>query len=356
VAVPNGLMNVSNGKFIAATNLNNGYTQWHWEVKNPINAYNITINIANYLHIQDTHNGLALDYYVLPENKQIATKHFKQVKPMLDCFEAKFGPYPFTEDGYKLIQTPYLGMEHQSGIAYGNYYQNGYLGQDLSNTGVGLLFDYIIVHESGHEWFGNSITSRDIADLWIHEGFTQYAEIVYIECQYGYQKAMQYANGLKNNIINDQPILGVYGTNTAGSLDCYAKGALLLNTLRHVVNNDKKWWDLILKYSLTYKKQIIDTPTVIAFFNKETQLNLTPIFNAYLKHAAIPKLVTRVYNKAIEYKWQTPETNFEMPLDILINKQKTRIYPTNYWKRLPTDIKNYGNIKPLTHNFYIQYH
>lgn len=171
VAVPNGLMNVSNGRYMGNTNLGNGYTRWDWQVVNPINNYDITINIADYAHIHDTRNGLDLDYYVLKENEQKARKQFEEVKPMLDCFQSKFGAYPFSEDGYKLVETPYLGMEHQSAVAYGNKYQKGYRGGDLSGTGIGMLFDYIVVHESGHEWFGNSITSQDIADMWVHEAF-----------------------------------------------------------------------------------------------------------------------------------------------------------------------------------------
>ena len=178
VAVPNGLMDVSNGRFKGSQDLKNGYTRWDWEVKNPINTYSINVNIADYAHIHDNYKGLDLDYYVLPENETKALVHFEEVKPMMDCYQSKFGTYPFTSDGYKLVETPYLGMEHQSCVAYGNQYQKGYLGNDLSGTGIGLLFDYIIIHESGHEWFGNNITSKDIADMWIHEGFTTYTEAV----------------------------------------------------------------------------------------------------------------------------------------------------------------------------------
>ncbi|MBH8575624.1 M1 family metallopeptidase, partial [Nostocaceae cyanobacterium CENA369] len=259
VAVPDGLMNVSNGRFKGSENLKNGYTRWDWEVKSPINNYDITVNIANYVHIHDTHNGLDLDYYVLPENEEKAKTHFEEVKPMLDCFESKFGKYPFAEDGYKLVETYYLGMEHQSAVAYGNKYRKGYMGTDISGTGIGMLFDYITIHESGHEWFGNSITSKDIADMWIHEGFTTYSETVFIECLYGYEKAMEYINGQKNRVSNRSAIIGNYGVGHKGSNDMYYKGALLLNTLRHIVNDDKKWWKMLLTYSETYRHKIIDT-------------------------------------------------------------------------------------------------
>src|SRR5690606_32974746 len=267
VAVPNGLMNVSNGRFKGSEDLKNGYTRWDWEVKNPINNYDITVNIADYVHIHDNYKGLDLDYYVLSYNKEKAEEQFKQVKPMMECFQTKFGEYPFKEDGYKLVETPYLGMEHQSAVAYGNNYKMGYRGGDLSYTGVGLTFDYIIIHETGHEWFGNSITSKDIADMWIHESFTTYSETVYLECKLGYDKAMQYVYGQRMGVRNDKPVIGIFGVNREGSGDMYYKGALMLNTIRHIVNDDDKWWAMLLKYSETYKKQVIEGQDVINFFS-----------------------------------------------------------------------------------------
>ena len=353
VAVPNGLMNVSNGKFIGSEDLKNGHTRWDWEVKNPINNYDITVNIADYAHIHDNYKGLDLDYYVLRENEETAKIHFEEVKPMMDCFQTKFGTYPFAEDGYKLVETPYLGMEHQSAVAYGNKYKKGYLGSDLSRTGVGLLFDYIIIHESGHEWFGNSITSADISDMWIHEGFTQYTEIVYIECQYGYEKAMKYARGLNSNVRNDRPIIGPCCVNHEGSGDMYPKGALLLNTLRHVFNNDDLWWKTILKYSETFRHKIIDTETVIAFFNTESKMNLTPIFNEYLRYKEIPELVLKKTKKKMEFKWNTSEPNFEMPVDIKIDGKEIRIKPTNNWKKSKFKIQDLKDVEVLKNEFFI---
>lgn len=333
VAVPNGLMNVSNGRFTGSEDLKNGYTRWDWEVKNPINNYDITVNIADYVHIKDNHKGLDLDYYVLRYNKEKARKHFEEVKPMMDCFQTKFGEYPFQTDGFKLVETPYLGMEHQSAVAYGNRYMKGYMGQDLSGTGVGLLFDYITIHESGHEWFGNSITSKDIADMWIHEGFTQYTEIVFVECQFGYEKAMIYANGLKNGISNEKPIIGFYKVNKEGSGDMYPKGAIILNTLRHLVDNDEKWWKIILKYCETFKHKIVETKNVEEFFIKETGLKLQPFFNQYLREAKVPKLELKTSKNGYEYKFSNCNKTFEMPLDVLVNGVKTRITATANWKK-----------------------
>jgi aminopeptidase N len=353
VAVPNGLMNVSNGRFMGSQDLKNGYTRWDWEVKNPINNYNIAINIADYVHLHDNHKGLDLDYYVLRENEEKAKAHFQVVKPMMDCFQSKFGEYPFKDDGFKLVETPYLGMEHQSAVAYGNHYQMGYLGKDLSNTGVGLLFDYLVIHESGHEWFGNSITSIDIADMWIHEGFTMYTEFVFVECLYGYDKAMEYAYGMQNNVKNDKPIISAYGVNSKGSGDMYPKGSLLLNTIRHIVNNDTKWWQMLLKYSQIFRHKIIDNKAVIDYFSKEAGINLTSVFNQYLLHTSIPELQFRKIKKHIEYRWQTAEPNFEMPVDVLISGKEIRLQATNVWNKLDAKNVTIKDIQLLKKQFYI---
>ena len=357
VAVPNGLMNVSNGRFMGSiplfeNGIKNGYTRWDWEVKNPINTYSITVNIGDYVNIHENYKGLDLDYYVLRENETAARMHFEEVKPMMDCFQSKFGPYPFSDDGYKLVETPYLGMEHQSAVAYGNKYIKGYLGNDRSGTGIGLLFDYIIIHESGHEWFGNSITSKDIADMWIHEGFTCYTENVYVECQYGYEKGQQYVNGCKRNIDNLSPIIGTYGVNKEGSTDMYEKGALFLNTLRHIVNNDEKWWKILLKYSETFRHKIINTETVVSFFNTETGMNLTPVFNQYLRHKNIPELLVSMDKKRhLVLKWKTDEPNFVMPVEVEINGKVTRILVSNNKTKtkekvkLPFGSKNFNSNK-----------
>ena len=355
VAVPNGLMNVSNGRFKGNTDLKNGYTRWDWEVVNPINNYDITVNVADYAHIHDNFNGLDLDYYVLKDNEEKARKHFEEVKPMLECFQEKFGQYPFYEDGYKLVETPYLGMEHQSAVAYGNRYKKGYRGSDLSYSGVGLLFDYITIHESGHEWFGNSITSKDIADMWIHESFTTYSETVYIECRYGYEKAMKYVNGQRLGVRNDKPVIGIFGVNKEGSGDMYFKGTLMLNTLRHVINDDEKWWAMLLKYANTYRKQIIDTETVITFFNKESGMDLRPVFYQYLKYTSIPKLELKMHKGMLGYRWATDEKDFAMPVDIIINEQVKRIYPTTVWKEdALAEIKSLNDVEAITNKFYIR--
>ena len=356
VAVPNGLMNVSNGRFLGSTDLKNGYSRWDWEVKNPINNYDITVNIADYVHIHDNHEGLDLDYYVLRDNEEKARKHFdNDVKPMMDCFQSKFGKYPFYEDGYKLVETPYLGMEHQSAVAYGNKYKKGYLGMDLSGTGAGMFFDYITIHETGHEWFGNSITSKDIADMWIHEGFTTYTETVFIECVKGYDEAIRYVNGQSRSVRNDRPIIAQFGVNKEGSGDMYYKGALMLNTIRHIINDDSKWWKLLYEYSETYKKQIINTKTVIDYFNTASGIDLTSVFNQYLTTTKIPKLVVSKSGSKISYEWQNVNANFKMPVDIVINKKTIRLHPTTSKQVIKIDKKiQLENIDVTTNQFFIK--
>lgn len=356
VAVPNGLMNVSNGRFKGQEDIGNGYTRWDWEVINPINTYSITVNIADYVHIHDNLYGLDLDYYVLRENEKIAKVHFEaDVKPMMNCFQEKFGQYPFYEDGYKLVETPYLGMEHQSAVAYGNQYKKGYMGRDLSGTGIGLSFDFITIHETGHEWFGNSITSKDIADMWIHEAFTTYSESVFVECTKGYDEAQKYINGQSKNVQNDKPVLGFYGVNKEGSGDMYYKGALMLNTLRHITNNDSKWWSMLLKYSNTYKKKIIDTKTVIDFFSEEIGHDMTSFFNQYLKHTTIPILVLKKHKNSFKYKWETDEPNFEYPVELEINGQRKRLLVTNEYQYAPMPVLSIEKeIKVRTDKYYIK--
>lgn len=332
VSCPDGLMGVSNGRFVKSEPDTAGYTKWKWRVVNPINNYNITLYIGDYVHFGENYHGLDLDYYVLRENEEKAKKQFEGVKPMLDCFQSKFGPYPFPEDGFKLVEAPYLGMEHQSAIAYGNRYRNGYMGNDLSGTGEGKDWDFILVHESGHEWFGNSITSKDIADMWIHEAFTCYAEAVYVECTKSKNAARTYLGGLKNNILNDRPVIGTYGVNNEGSGDMYFKGAVMLHSLRETIYNDMLWWQILYDFNATFRHKTVDTETVIAFFNERSGRDLTAIFNQYLRHTEIPTLEMRRKGNFLEYRWNAREKGFNMPVDATWNGQLIRLQPTTEWK------------------------
>jgi aminopeptidase N len=358
--VPSNLHCVANGKEKTPNILNDGTTTFNWHVSYPINNYNVSINVANYAHWHDVYTAndgdtLSLDYYVLKENEAKSRIHFAQVKPMLNCYEKYLGKYPFWEDGYALVETSYLGMEHQGAIAYGNRYKQGYAGMDRS--GQKLPFDYIIIHESGHEWWGNSVSCRDLADLWIHESFCTYSEAIYVECQYGYDTAMKYVNALKTSVENVQPMIGTYGINREGHSDMYVKGMLFLNTLRHVVNDDEIWWPMIKNMcDTTFQMKGADYSEVVAFFNEKTKQDLSPLFAQYVKHSSIPRFTYKLRSKKnsmrLKYKWNAEVKNFNMPLDVMVGAKKIRIYPTLKWQK----IKLANAIEPFSVNtaeFYV---
>jgi len=319
ISVPNGLKDVSNGRLRRTTKGKDGYTRFDWAVRNPINNYDVALNVGDYQHFADRYAGekgpLTLDYWVLPENLAKAKTQFAaNVKPMLASMEHWFGPYPWYQDGYKLVDAPHLGMEHQSAVAYGNKYQNGYLGKDRSNTGWGLKWDFIVVHESGHEWFGNSITTRDIADMWVHESFTTYSEALFVESQFGKPAGQEYLHGQRRNIQNDQPIIGPYGVNQEGSGDMYDKGSNLLNTLRTVLNDDAAWRRLLRGLSSTFYHQTVTGQQVIDYFNRESGRDFTKIFDQYLRHASIPTLELRFEDGKALARWVSEVPKFEMPV------------------------------------------
>lgn len=353
VAVPNSLMNVSNGRLVGKQSLDDGYTKWSWRVTNPINNYNIVLNIGNYVHFSDTYEDLDLDYYVLPYNLEKAWEQFEEVKIMMECFYEKFGDYPFVEDGFKLVETPYLGMEHQSAVAYGNEYMMGYLGNDLSGTGIGLKWDYIIIHETGHEWYGNSITAADIADMWIHESFTSYTEAVYVECRWGKEESLEYLKGLRRGIGNDSPIIGDYGVNSEGSGDMYFKGANLLNTIRSIYDDDKLWWKTLKDYTETYKHQIIDTETTERFFDAASPVDLEPVFDQYLRHSRLPELQIREGTDGISYRWKAGVEDFDMPVDVFVNGEEVRLRPTDQWRTIPGTSGEDAEVRVNELEFYI---
>lgn len=328
ITSPTGLEEVSNGRLRNKKDLGNGYTRFEWFVYEPINNYDVTINIADYAHWKDNYisnvdgEKLSLDYYVLKEDLEKAHNQFEQVKPMMDAFEKRFGKYPFYKDGYKLVQTPYLGMEHQSCVAYGNEFKNGYLGMDLSGSGEGKKFDYIIIHETAHEWWGNSVTSYDIADMWIHEGFGQYSETVYLEELYGKESANKYLEGIKRSVGNKEPVIGPYGVNKEGSGDMYPKGALFLNTLRNYINNDKIWWDIIASLQKNYRHKNISTEDVIELMELKSGKNLKPFFDVYLRQGPLPilnvELLEQNNSVLIKYNWTKVVDGFNLPIKVTI--------------------------------------
>ena len=340
VTIPDSLMDISNGRLRGKTNLGNGWTRWDWFISQPINNYNVTLNIGKFAHFDDFHVGadgdtLTLDYWVMPQNLAAARKQFTQVKSMLNCFEKLFGKYPFYRDGYKLIESPHNGMEHQSAVAYGNGYQNGYRFQ--SWTDIGLKFDFIIVHESAHEWWGNSVTAKDIADMWIHESFGAYAEALYVECLYGYDAYLEYQNGRKQGVRFDRPIIGAYNVNNAGSGDMYSKGALILGTLRSVIDNDSLWFDIIHGIQDTFKYQTVTAGDIFDFINQKTGTDYTYFFDQYFRHTNLPELMVRVTQKGdsvhAAYKWNADVKDFHMPVKVTTSKNNLSfIYPTTDWQ------------------------
>ncbi|MGA7840318.1 MAG: M1 family metallopeptidase [Candidatus Acidiferrales bacterium] len=341
VAIPNGLVDVSNGKFVAKTDLGDGYTRWDWLVQYPINNYDVSLNIGNYVHFSDQLGDLPLDFYVLPEDLEKAKKQFVQAKGMLEAYQHYFGEYPFQKDGYKLIEAPYSGMEHQSAVTYGNHFTNGYLGRDWTGVGVSPKFDFIIIHESGHEWFGNSVSAADRSDMWIHEGWTTYLEVLYVEYTFGHEDAQKYVNGYKSKVQNREPIIAERGIAATPPQDMYFKGALFLNTLRNVINDDARWWALIHDFYQHFKYQNIMTEDVVAYFNQQTGMYLTPLFDQYLRHTAIPTLELK-FNEAdgtVDYRWLADEPDFAMPIRVGKKDAWQIIQATTYWQTMKTPLK-----------------
>jgi aminopeptidase N len=346
VTVPKGLMDVSNGRLRSTTELPDGWTRFDWFVSSPINNYCVTVNIGKFAHFADTFNQgepLSLDYYVLPQNLEKAKEQFKQVKTMMEAYYKYFGPYPFIRDGYKLIECPHTGMEHQSAVAYGNWYIGGYRGR--SSSEVGLKFDFIIIHESAHEWWGNSVTSKDVADMWIHESFGAYAEALYVEYMWGHDEALKYINGKKQNVDNAEPIIGIYNVQNEGSHDMYDKGQLVLNTLRSVIDNDDVWFSILRGIQDTFKYQTITAEDIFNFINKKTGKDYTYFFNQYWRYPKIPTLELGVRQKgdtvSLNYRWKADVKDFHMPVKVTTSKDKYEfIYPTTTWQTMALkDIK-----------------
>ncbi len=336
VTVPEPLTNVSNGRLRGITNNDDSTNTSHWFVSNPINNYSVSVNIGDYVHFGETYEGLNgkldCDYYVLSYNLEKAKKQFKQVPMMLEAFEHWFGPYPFYEDSYKLVEAPYLGMEHQSAVTYGNLYTNGYWGTDLSGTGWGLKFDFIIIHESGHEWFGNNITTKDIADMWVHEGFTNYSESLYLDYHFGTEAANEYIIGERRNIQNQVPLIGPYDVNHMSSGDIYAKGANLLHTLRQLIEDDEEWRRILVKMNKEFYHQTVTSKQVEDFLSRESNKDLSAFFNQYLRDTRIPKLEYRLGKREIEFRYVEIVEDFDMPIRVFINGDEEWIFPTSEWK------------------------
>jgi aminopeptidase N len=356
MTVPKHMMDVSNGMLRSVVeNADNSHT-YNWFVKNPINNYGVNMNVANYVSWKETFKGekgdLQLSYYVLPQNLEKAKEQFTQAPKMLKAFEHWFGPYPFYEDGYKLVEVPYLGMEHQSSVTYGNDYKMGYRGRDLSNTGWGLKWDFIIIHESGHEWFANNITYKDVADMWVHESFTNYSENLYTEFYFGKKAGEDYVIGTRELISNDIPIVGTYGVNQEGSKDMYYKGGNMLHTIRQIVNDDEKWRQILRGLNKTFYHQTVDGSQIENYISKNAGRDLSKVFDQYLRDVRIPVLEYAFNGKGLQYRWINTVEHFDMPVKVKLASGKEEfLYPTNEWKTLK--VKGEKSLS-VDRNFYVE--
>ena len=355
VNVPKNLTNVSNGRLLSVKQLKDGTKTYNWYVSNPINNYGVNINVGDYVSFSEKYKGekgdLDCTYYVLRDNLAKAKKQFQDVPKMLKAFEHWFGPYPFYEDSFKLVEAPYLGMEHQSSVTYGNKFQNGYLGRDLSGTGWGLKFDFIIIHESGHEWFANNITYKDIADMWIHESFTNYSESLFVEYYYGKEAGFKYVRGTRKNIENDKPIIGKYDVNNEGSGDMYSKGANMLHTLRQLVNNDEKWRGILRGLNSTFYHQTVTTKQIEDYLSQQIGINLSSVFNQYLRDTRIPTLEYFFKDNQLGYRWTNCVAGFNMPVKITLNGKEELLQPETEWKNIPLNTEN--SKLEIDKNFYV---
>jgi aminopeptidase N len=354
VTVPENLVAVANGRLQKVDTQDKTKT-YHWAVVNPINNYGVNVNIGNYVSWSEKYQGLggALDvsYWVLAHQKEAAVKQFKEVPRTLQAFEHWFGKYPFYEDGYKLVAVSYPGMEHQSSVTYGNWFRNGYRGRDVSFTGIGYKFDFIIVHESGHEWFGNNVSMKDAADMWVHEGFTNYSENLFVEYHFGKKDAEDYVIGSRQNIRHDRPVIGTYNSNREGSGDMYYKGGNMLHTIRHIINDDAKWLAILRGINQDFWHQTVTTQQIESYISQRAGVDLSKVFDQYLRNTKIPLLQYKTEGNKLSFKYNRVVPGFAMPLRVEINGQETALNPNETMQTitLPGDIKTFA----VNRNFYV---
>ena len=337
VSIPSDLVNVSNGRYIDKADLGDGYTKWHYRVHYPINSYNVSLNIGHYVQFGEQMGDLTLDYYVLPGSLEKAKTQFAQSKGMIEAFEKYFGEYPFKKDGFKLIEVPYSGMEHQSAVTYGNHFANGYLERDWTRVGISLKFDFIIIHESAHEWFGNAVSAADQSDMWIHEGWATYLECLYVEHRFGHDDYLKYTNAYKTKIANKEPIILQRGIARDPNQDMYFKGALFLHTLRSVVADDARWFKLQRDLYAEFKFKNNFTEEIVAFVSKQLGQDMTPIFDQYLRRSDLPvlELTFNTDEKSVSYRWNAAERAFAMPIRVGDASNWQVIQPAADWKAMP---------------------
>jgi len=356
ITVPDNLMCVGNGRYRGKTINSDGTATYDWAVTNPINNYNIIPYIGKYVHFGEVYDGvkgkLDMDYWVLDYNLDKAREQFQDASRMMQAFEYWFGPYPFYGDGYKLVEAPHLGMEHQSATAYGNGFKNGYRGSDLSGSGWGLKWDFIIVHESGHEWFANNITSKDIADMWIHESFTNYSETLFTDYYYGKEAGNAYVQGTRKNIANDIPIISSYNVNKSGSGDMYYKGGNMIHMMRQIINDDEKFRNILRGLNSTFYHQTVTTKQVEDYICKESKIDFTKLFDQYLRTTQIPVLEYKIEGRKLSYRYANCVKGFNMSLKIHLRDEQW-VNPTEDWqvlKIIPELDTNFS----IDANFYVK--
>jgi aminopeptidase N len=358
ISVPTPMVDVSNGRLRSTTVNDDGTTTWEWFANMPINNYGISVNAGEYAHWHEVYQGengpLTMDFWPLAVNEGLARRQWTQARTMMRCFEHWFGPYPFYEDGYKLVEAPYLGMEHQTAVTYGNGFRNGYLGSDLSGTGQGLRWDYIIVHESAHEWFANNITAADDADMWLHEGFAMYAEGLYTECLTGSKEAgAEYIRGTRARIANDRPIQGIYGVNYPGSGSMYDKGANLLHTIRQLVDDDETWRQVLRGLNREFHLQTVTSAQIEQYIARETGLDLDEVFDEYVRTTMVPVLEFRLEGRALSYRWSNVVDGFHMPVRATVGPDRMDwLRPTQRWQSVETDLASASDFR-VDPNFYV---
>ena len=357
IRVPDPLINVSNGRLRNTIKHPDGTTTYEWFATSPINNYAIAVAAGYYAHFSDVFFGengkLTIDYWPLDYNVENARRQWTQVRPMLQCFEYWFGPYPFYEDGYKLIEVHNTGMEHQTAISYGNYFRNGYRGRDASGTGLGMEWDFIIVHESAHEWFANNITAKDNADMWVHESFANYAEGLYTECLFGKAAGARYAVGTRRGIRNDRPIIPAYNVNDQGSGDMYPKGGQMLHTMRQIVDDDAKWRGILRGLNETFRHQTVTGAQVEQYISAQSGVNFQKVFDQYLRTAKVPKFEYRIDRDTLHYRWSNVVSGFDMPLRVTLQwPQYTIIRPTEAWQKAPIRVPRSSDFA-VDVNFYV---
>ncbi|WP_075342657.1 M1 family metallopeptidase [Tenacibaculum agarivorans] len=357
IKVPKGLVGVANGRLRKIDEHKDDSKTYHWFVSNPINNYGVNVNIGDYVQFSEKYDGeggkLDMDYYVLKDNMEKAQIHFKDAPRTIEALEHWFGKYPFYEDSFKLVEVPYLGMEHQSSVTYGNQYVKGYAGRDLSQTGWGLKFDFIIVHESGHEWFANSITNKDIADMWVHESFTSYSESLFLEYYYGKKAGEDYVIGTRALIANDKPIIGVYNVNSEGSGDMYFKGANMLHTIRTIIDDDTKWRAILRGLNETFFHKTVTTKEIEEYINQKSGIDFSKVFDQYLRTIDIPVFDYKIEQGKLKYKWTNVIKGFTMPIALKINTKEVLLYPSDSWQEMKLSTGK-SSVIEINRNFYVK--